>query len=221
MTPGARRFVFLLALLTTAAKADFLDENPSLKKHIYREPRSSFWIGAGVGPVGFLENRAIHSLSAFQLHWNPGLLDWEIINVSLGLTSFAKESFTKARHFFFRSSPKLKIFGFLSFGPLIGYEFVSFPEIATKITKGGFQTPQFEPFSSRGAIYGVEVTQSFPFGESYQIRIAEVFYRQSYSTTVTSEGWDYLYDKPEIQNDPNRTLIKPSYVFLLEFSFLF
>jgi len=216
--------ILFLLLVTTAARADFVDDHPNLKKHVFVEPRSDLWLGFGLSPVGFLENRTLHVLSVFQFHWMPRYLDWEIINVSLGLTSFSKESFARARHFFFRSSPKLRVLGFLSFGPMIGYEYVSFPEVSAEqispLPAPQYKTP-LEPFSSKGIIYGAEVSETIRLGTSYYLKISQVVYRQTYSTTTASNGWDFKFDKPELQNDAERKSIRPSYVFLLEFSLIF
>ncbi len=215
-----RAYVLLLLFLTTPLRADFIDDHPNLKKHIHVEPRSNLWVGFGVSPVGFLENRTLHVLSAFQFHWMPRYLDWEVINVSLGLTSFSKENFAKARDFFFRSSPKLRILEFLSFGPMVGYEYISFPDVGARQVSAPFQTP-LEPFSSKGIIYGGEVSEVFHLGAAYYLKVSEVFYRQTYSTTTASNGWQFVFDQPDLQNDPDHKSIRPSYVFLLEFSLLF
>lgn len=217
-----KALLILSLLVTGMARADFLDDHPALKKHVYQEPRSDLWVGFGVSPVGFLENRTLHVLSAFQFHWMPRYLDWEIINVSLGLTSFSKESYAKARTFFFRTSPKLRVLGFLSFGPMVGFEYVSFPDVGSIQVSPPpqFKTPN-EPFSSKGIIYGAEISETIRLAQAYYLKISQVIYRQTYPTTTASNGWEYVFDKPELQADPARTAIKPSYVVLLEFSLLF
>jgi hypothetical protein len=130
------------------------------------------------------------------------------------------QSSANSRHFVFRASPKIAVMDFLSIGLLGGYEFVSFPDVSSRLIQGGFATPP-EPFSSGGFTYGVIVTQTFQLTEQYQLRIAESVYRQNYSTQKAASNWDYFFVDPSIQNDPDHTLVKPSFVFMIEASLIF
>ena len=215
------RLLWLASLtLSMSARGDFLAEFPGLTQFVHREPRSQFYFGFGVSPVGIVDNRIIHSFSAFQCHYIDGLLDFEMFNATIALSSVSKEGFSSSRQLAFRSSPKLLLFGFLSVGPLLGYEYVSFPDVTSRLVKGSFATP-YEPFSGQGLVYGAVVSQSFDFGDAYKIKLTQSLYRQTYDTHQTGTGWTHQFERRELEMDPDRTLIKPSLVFQLEVAFLF
>ena len=213
---------FVIALfLSIPVRANFLDDYPDLKKLTFQEPRSSFYVGFGMSPITVLQSRSLLTLEAFELHWVSPLFDIEILNASLGFSFISNTDFTASRHFVVRTSPKIRIFDFLSFGPLFGYEYVNFPNVGTHLTQGGYFTRSTEPFSSAGPVYGFQITETLHYGEKYLLKIGQSVYRQTYSAKETTNGWAYSYEKPEIENDPDRKLVKATYVVMLEVSLLF
>jgi hypothetical protein len=191
---------------------------PHLIDLTFKEPKSSFYVGFGLTPVAVLRGRMLYGINFFQLHWIRDMWDIEILNASYGIAN-AQPVYLSSRHFMFRSSPKIRFFKMMSIGPVFGYEFVSFPEVDAKIYKAPWQTPNFEPFSSKGPIYGVMVSQTFSIWTDYILKVNEAFIKQTYSTDKTDEGWEYLYDKREIRN--NKSALEADTVMMLEFSLLF
>ena len=213
--------LILLALtgLTLTAHASFVDEYPELKRHLYAEPKSNFYIGLGVGAVGFVENRAIHSLSVFQLHYINGAADLELLNLGLAVSSFGKDPLSTSRHFLLRASPKLRLFEFLSIGPVVGFEWVSFPNASVVLAKGGFGTPP-EAFSSNGLVYGLMVSQTIKLGD-HQLRLNQLLYKQTYRADQTENGWVYQFEDGALAADPEKKAVRAGYTFLFECAFLF
>lgn len=211
--------LIILFIITSVLKANITDEYPELKKHLFVEPKSNFKLGLGVVPLGANANHVYHALSAFQLHWKKNWLDIEILNLTIGLSSINKDSFSSMRWFTARSSFKVFLFDFISIGPLIGFEWVNFSDITVRLVKGGYQTPILE-FSSGGLIYGGVLSQTFKIGKDKLIKISELFYVQTYGTQQTFNQWVYFYQNGALQADPSHAAIAPSPVFMLEVAFL-
>ncbi len=212
---------FLLLFIASVAFSNtFTDKFPELKQFLYKEPKSNFYFGLGVSPISILTNRILFTASIFQLHWIKKPFDIEIFNGSIG-TSFGKSGYVGSNNFYFRISPKLNLLNFLSLGPFVGMEFVSFPSIKVKIEKNNLATPSYEPFSSNGLIYGLIFSETFDIGGGYFLKLNQLAYKQTYSTTLTSYGWNYQFEKEQIELDPERELIKPSVVFMLEVALLY
>lgn len=212
---------FGLCLAASAARAaTFVETYPALQAHRLKEPRGPVSFGVGISPISLVQGKALHALSAFQVHYIDSWLDDEIINLKMGLTSISGVSNAGSRHVLLSTAPKLRLSSFLSVGPMLGYEFVSFPEVTAILKKGGLQT-QSAPFSASGIVYGVAVSQMFPLSNGLNLKISELFFKQTYATDRTSEGWEYQFDRPEIENDSEKTAIKPGYVLMLEIALLF
>lgn len=211
----------LLLLLARPASASFLEEFADLKKLTPPEPRSSFYFAFGLSPVAISQNSTSVMFDAFELHWLSRFVDFELLSGSVGFSLIADTDFAASRRFLARSSPKLRVLEFLSVGPLVGYEFVTFPNVPTRLTQGGLQTPYAEPFSSSGVLYGMQVSETFHYGDSYLIKVSQSFYKQTYSTTKTSNGWNYQFDIPALAADPDRKAIRASYVIMMDVSLLF
>lgn len=199
------------------AAPSFLDENPSLKKYIYREPDTHFYFGFGASPVTVFHNRFGFDVSVFQIHYMSPSLDWEIFNAAFGFT-LPDTNGIAARSYTFRTVPKWRLGKTLSVGPLLGYEFVSFPTVTAYLEKSLF-TPVSYPFSAGGPIYGFAISETFDAGSDYKFKINELGYMQNYSTTGTSNGWKYYYDQSSLNAD--QSPIAPGWVFSFEFSFLY
>jgi hypothetical protein len=191
---------------------------PNLADLTFKEPKSDFYLGFGVGPVGAVHGRTMFEVDFFQVHWIRDYWDIEILNASYGIT-MAQPSYLESRHFTFRASPKIRFFKMISIGPLFGYEFVSFPQINTKILKAPWSTPNYEPFSSKGPIYGVALSETFPVWTDYILKLNEIYYQETYSADKTTDGWDYLYEKRELRDD--RSSVGADTVFMVEVSLLF
>ncbi len=209
-------------LVCSQVLGNFVEKNPHLQQYLFVEPRSDFYFGVAISPVGFVNNKVLLSVNVFQLHYRKGPWDLELLSVGVGY-AFPRQSFAGSRHFTFRTAPKVSILKFLSLGPLVGAEFISFPEIGARIKKDidgkTFATP-VEPFSSKGLVLGLQVTQTFKLGEGLLFRVSENIYRQTYSTETTFNDWNYDYvDKPELSSD--RSVIDASWVFAIEFAVLF
>lgn len=199
------------------ARANIVQNYPNLKKYLFEEESSAFYLGFGISPLSVLNNRVYFTANIFQLQWLNRTWDLELLSASFGFT-VGREDYSNSRHFTFRSSPKWRINELISIGPLLGFEFVSFPSLQARFFKDGLFSPS-EPFSSRGIIYGLSLSETFRFGDDYFLKLNQNIYQQTYSTTETSDGWTYLYDRADIQAD--RSPIKSSLVFMLEVSFLY
>jgi hypothetical protein len=210
--------IFLLSLLLPSARASVVDEYPALQNYVFEEPRSGVRIGAGISPFGMMRDELSLSASLFQFHWVGRVFDWEVLGINYA-SSLGSSDVTQARTFTFRTVPKLRIGEVFSVGPLVGLEFVSFPELSAQIFNGSLVTPP-EPFSSRGLIYGGAVSETFPMGRELSFKMNQVVYRQTYSTTNAAEsGWTYRYGTPALNQD--QSPIAPGLVLLLEFSVLY
>lgn len=206
----------------TAPSAPFLERFPGLKPLLFDEPRSSLYMGFGATPFSFAKNRYFFGASFLQIHFITG--SWDIEALNLGVTfTIPQESYSKSRHFTLRSAPKLELIRGFSIGPVVGMEFVSFPEIRARVTKSSYASP-FEAFSSSGLIYGAMLSQNVrlgPEGSGKLLKINQVFYRQTYSPTEAGNGWAYNFEQTDLEADAEKAPIRPDSVFLLEFAFLF
>src|SRR5687768_15856049 len=103
-------FTLLATLLSTiAARADFTEEYPDLKKYKYEEPDTGVFLGFGLSPLTILNAKAGLALSFFQVHGVSEYLDIELFNAAYGQT-LSSEAASTIRHFTFRTSPKFRIF---------------------------------------------------------------------------------------------------------------
>lgn len=194
----------------------FVEQYPALKEYLFEEPPSGFQIGFGVSPFALVRNQIGLNASLFQLHWQGRSLDWEIFNASVGIAT-GGEDWSKSRQLVFRSSPKYRISQSVSIGPLLGYELVSFPNLESRIASDGLATP-VQPFSSHGFIYGAEVSESFRLSKTLELKLSQVFYHETYSTTDAGDGWKYRF--PQGQS-PSSNFLQPGNVFTLDFSLIY
>ena len=191
---------------------------PALLKYTSDEPISNVRIGVGLSPFGMIRDQFSFSANIFQFHWVTSVLDWEVFSVSYAST-LGGDQFTKSKNFTFRTVPKVKINQTFSVGPLLGYEFVSFPDLHSVIYNGTLATPQ-ENFSSRGLTYGGVLSETFKLNQDLDLKLNQVAYRETYSTTSAyANGWVYRYTTAGLNQD--QSPINPGWVFLLEFSILY
>ncbi len=205
---------------TTAVTAkSFLQKFPNLKQYVFKPPKSGFYLGMGLSPIGFASNRYIFAADFFQVHYLTANWDIELLNASYAVTR-AQSSEFESDDFTFRSAAKYRITDTLSAGPLLGFEFVSFPKVGSHIVSPttDLETKD-QPFSSHGLIYGAMVSETYPYKKNYYIQINEMAYQETYSTTKTAQNWIYLYDDPSITG--NHNLIGAQLVYMLGFSFLY
>ena len=204
--------------LSNAPEPAFMDAFPKLKDYRYEEPPTGFYMGFGVSPIGVVKDRTMFSANFLQVHWMNRWLDYEILNATFASTRASSAEY-QSTSFTFRTSLKYKISNWFSAGALVGYEFVSFPNLKAVLTNNPYKTYE-EPFSSRGPIYGAIATETFKWKDTpYVIQLNEVGYQESYSTSSTADGWDYNFGASPVQAD--RTLIQASLVFAIEAAFLF
>lgn len=208
---------FTVMLVVCRAHANITDEFPSLKKYTFREKDTSFYLGVGVSPISLLSNQILFTANVFELHYIKSQWDFELLTASFGM-SVSSSAGLNSNHFTLRTAPKYRINHTLSIGPLLGWEFVSFPNITARFYKGDLFSPD-QPFSGNGLIYGGEANENFSIGSDYFLKISQVCYKQTYSVTQTPEGWTYYYDRPDIQANPST--IGPGWVFMLEVSLLY
>lgn len=201
---------------TSVIEKPFLENYPNLKPYIYKEPGSGFYMGFGLIPIGVLKDKTLLAADFFQLHYINSNWDYQILGASYGVTR-AQSTAYQSNNFTFTSHVKFKWGSLFSFGPLIGYEYVTFPNLDAKLIKSPYQTP-YEAYSSRGMIYGGIVSETFAYKE-YLIQVSEVVYKQTYSNVKTKENWTYYYDSPDVRADPG--LVAPAMVSMVEFSILF
>jgi hypothetical protein len=208
-------------LIATAALADeragFLESFPELRPLVFEEPSSPMRLGIGGSPLGIMKHKVFMSASFFQAHWIDRRLDAELVNLSFGMTQ-ARSSYAASQHFTARTVPKIRVNEVFSVGPLLGYEWVSFPDEDARLMKNRWHTP-WEPFSSRGMIYGALLAETFPWGK-HQIRVSQVYYQQTYPTTDAGDGWKSHYASDELEADPEKEEIKADQVFGIEFAVL-
>lgn len=195
----------------------FLESFPHLKDYLYREPSSGLYLGMGLSPIGFLKDRLMLTADFFQVHWLNERWDLELFNAALSLTR-AQSTSVQSTQFTIRTAPKYRLFEHFSFGPVVGYEFVSFPNISAKLSRGNLFSPS-EPFSSRGWIYGVMTTETFKLTGDYILQINEIGYQQTYSTSRTAQEWNYYFNNADIRNDPSQ--IQATFVFMVDVNFLY
>jgi hypothetical protein len=212
-----RAILLLFILFAASSYADLLEEFPSLKKYTFREKDSSLYLGFGISPISLLNNQVFFTADIFELHYIRPLFDFELINASFGI-SLASDSTMNSNHFTFRTSPKYRVTQTISIGPMVGWEFVSFPGITDQLFKNNLSAPD-GPFSSQGLVFGVEANENFSFGPDYFFKMSQLVYKQTYSVTQTGDGWTYLFDRADLQQNPNT--IGPGWVFMLEFSLLY
>jgi hypothetical protein len=197
--------------------APFLEAFPKFRDYLFQEPTSGLLLGFGISPVGFLQDRSVFSLQFFQVHWMSSWLDYEALNASYVFTR-AQSPELQSTSMVFRTSLRLRIGRYLSIGPLVGYEYISFPGLQDILYKAPYAT-KLEPFSSQGLIYGGVLSQVFRWRDGYVIQLNELAYQETYSSQSTPENWAYYFGASDAQN--NRTLIGASWVSMIEAVFLF
>jgi hypothetical protein len=203
---------------TLPADTSILQENPALEKYTFSEPASAVEIGFGLSPFGMIRDQMSISANLFQFHWVTSHLDWEVFSLSFA-ESLGGDDYSHSKQFTLRTIPKFRINQTFSVGPLLGYEFVSFPDLQSQIFNGTLTTPQ-EPFSSRGLVYGGAVIETFPLNQDLKLKINQVVYKETYSTSnANAAGWSYQYANPALNQ--NTGPINPGTVIMFEFSLLY
>lgn len=195
----------------------FLEKYPHLKNNLFAEPNSNLYLGFSIGLLGVLKDRMFFSANFFQVHYVSSFWDYEVFSASYGTTT-ANPSYVQSNHFIFRTIPKFRINDWLSLGPLLGYEFVSFPQIKAVLYDGTYQTKS-EPFSSAGMIFGVGASQNFTTEAGTKLRLNEVVYKETYSTKDAGRGWAYLFDDRDLRDDS--TPIDAGVMFMVELGMMF
>jgi hypothetical protein len=197
--------------------SEFLEEFPHLTQQIYLPPRSPFLFSLSLGLLGLLKDRMLFTLNFFQLHHMSDNWDHELLSVSYGSTT-TKPSYIQSHHFTFRTSPKWRVINAVSIGPLLGYEYVSFPQIQAQLRKGIYQT-DLVSFSTKGAIYGLMVSENIKLDSGSIVRVSQMAYKQTYSTTKGEHDWSYNYEISSLRKDT--TPIEGGTVLLLELGIMF
>jgi hypothetical protein len=211
--------VLLLSAFAPRAHATFSEDFPGLSKLTFSETESRIYMGFGMSPFGILRNKASYSLSLIQVHWMRDDYDIEIFNASYGATLAADTPVTNLKTVLFYTAPKKKIFRSISAGPLLGLEFISFPEVIARIGNGTFFTP-LQPFSTQKFIFGVAFSETFKVGEKSLLKANQLLYKQTYSPLESSvTGWNYYYDDNALNR--SQDAIAPGWVFVLNFSLLY
>jgi hypothetical protein len=217
---------FAIALMTLlnslgtsniAQASSFIEDNPQFKRFLFRESDSRFRLGFGLTPFQIIKDKPAFSVSLFQLHFYYTWFAWEIIKASYAMT-FGSSPATKIREIVLRSTPQFRINDMLSIGAIIGYEFISFPDVEMRLTKASLNT-ELEPFSSRGMIYGVSFSENFRILEKYILRAEQLGYRQNYRVAQSENGWTYTLTDSNLNRD--RSDMKAGWVLQASFSFLY
>lgn len=204
-------------LPTTSFSEKFLEKFPHLKQHIFVEPETNFYFGFSIAPLGILRDRMMLTANFFQIHYLSHFLDLELFSVSYAMT-LTQPSYLQSNHFIFRMTPKFRIGKIVSLGPLIGYEFVSFSQITSKLRKNNYETKP-EAFSTKGVIYGIGINENFDLESGRKLKISQILYNQSYSTEHSDYNWSYYYDLQTLNSDKGP--IAAGFVVLLEIGLLF
>jgi hypothetical protein len=214
-------YSFGLFLIVSAAvrmaSAEFMETYSNLKKHVFNEPASSFYLGFGVSPVSIMKDRFYVGANFFQVHRITPQWDVEVFSASYGSSQSQLEQ-ARSNNFTFRTIPKFRILPFMSCGIVAGLELISFPLVDVKLLKQPYTTEN-QPFSTHGFIYGIAFSETFDYLDSYKIKINQIFYKQTYSIDKTAEGWSYYFVDRSIREAAD--VVEPSQVFMLEFSLLY
>jgi hypothetical protein len=206
--------VLLLCVSQHYAQADFLKDFPQLSDLTFREPGSPMRLGLSVTPVGIMKDKTFLAMSPLQVHWYSDFADWEVFSVWLGVSN-ARNKYADSRSFIARSVPKFRVLENLSLGPIVGYELVTFPEATSKIYKGRFFTPQEEPFSSRGWVYGGMLSLTFPMGSNV-LRVSPMYMVRTYPHKSLKDGWAFYYTNPDLQTDAAIEELAPESLVAIE-----
>lgn len=216
-------FALLLALVASPARAatsaPFMEEHEALKKFLFEEPKSRVHVAFGISPLSILNSRILFSFDILQVYYLGHYLDWEVLSASFGFGLGGNE-LASSQEVLVRTSPKIRLGSFFSIGPLVGLEYVKFSNAQTKIIKDNINfTQNFEPLSKMGWVYGGELSETFKIGDNYLLKVNELVYKETYSTTDAGSGLTYFYQDPGLQTDT--TPLKASTVVALEFALLF
>lgn len=211
-----RHILLWALLLLPRAQANFIEGHPLLKTFLFQEPSSPFYFGFGISPLSITKGSFGLSLSAFELYYQDSLLDLEIFSAVFGV-GLGRDDLTSSRSFMMRVSPKYRVGQHFSAGFMVGYEFVSFPNVLSRIYKGNLFSP-FEPFSSSSLVYGIAASQKFQVS-GYSFQLSQYIYKQNYSTKTTNNGWNYNYQDSKIAAD--QSAISPGIVGAVELSLLY
>lgn len=215
------RALLLLAsvLAMSDARAGFLDDFPALSKLTFSESESRLYMGFGLSPFGIMKNKASYSVSVIQVHWLKDDYDVELFNATYGATIASGSPTTNLKTVSFHMAPKLRVFRSVSVGPLLGLEFVSFPDVRARIGNGTFFAPS-EPFSTQGLIFGAAFSETFHVGEKGVFKVNQILYKQTYSPLESSvQGWNYYYENNALNRD--QAPIAPGWAFILNISYLY
>lgn len=212
-------FVSLLLSPLSVHAESVLDTYPGLRKFVAAERGTNLYFGFGLNPFNLVNSKVGFSASLFQLHWIKDRYDIECFNASFG--SFFGSKLGSEQFFLIRAAPKYRIFKNISVGPIIGMEFVHFPDVISQITKNNLYSPSTD-FSTVGAVFGATISQTFDIG-SYQknnlLRVSESIFKETYSVKNTNNGWSYYYADNSLNADSGP--IAPSLMLMLEVSYLF
>ena len=195
----------------------FFNQYPHLKDNVYKEPESHLHLGISGGLIGFVANRIFFSANFFQVHYITENWDNELFSTAYGSTT-TQPSNVKSDHFIFRTVPKYRFNKYVSLGPLLGYEYISFPNISAVQVQNGKST-RSEPFSTYGTIYGVSAAETFSLEGGSLLRITEIVYQETYSVTSAGGGWTYQYNVPALNT--SQSTIAPGVVTSIEIGILF
>lgn len=205
----------------SSAQADFLDDFPHLKKLQYGEPSSPVRLGFGVTPVGIMKDKNYLGFSLLQAHWLSRWVDWELAGFSFGVSN-ARNSYADSRSFIARTVPKFRPLENLSFGAVLGYELITFPNAKSKVhkelpSKAGVSTPE-EPFSSKGLVYGgiMSLLVNTSFGT---IRVSPLYLVRTYPHKELDDGWRYIFTNAELMSDEAVEELAPESVVAIELGF--
>ena len=197
---------------------EFLKEHPGLSQFIDKETDSPFRVGIGISPVAVVRGAIVASLNIFQLHYQGRYLDYEIFSAFYSV-AISDPNSLGYHAFTFRTVPKFPLLANVSIGPLLGYEYVSFGNVGSQITSNNLYSP-VEPFSNRGWIFGLMITETFQLTPTFVLKANQLIYRETYSTTTNPDGWTYYFPNNQSLNSDASPIAK-STVFMLEFSVVF
>lgn len=195
---------------------------PELKKFVFEEPHSNYYMGFSIAPIGIMSGRMFYGAGLFQVNYQGKKIDWEIFNATVGVSS-AQNTLASSKQFIFRTAPKYRVSKNISLGALVGLQFLEFSNIQYKIEKninGVIKTPDIpETFNASGLIYGAVASEYFSLSSGYKLRISQIYYVENYSVTDAGNGWvnNFTYDGGSFDT----SIIKPSSVVMLELALLF
>ncbi len=205
--------VILLALIfqtASPALADFLDDFPALKSFIKPESSTHFQLGFGIIPFVDSGSKAGMGVIPFSATVRSSFLEWNFLTASAVFGFLGQGSQNNRVTVEFRTAVKIRITETFSIGPVIGGEFLTFPDISAKLYRNNLASNS-EPFSVNGWVVGVIASQNLGLWPNLSLQINESYVLQKYDPVKLQWGWKPVFDASNLNQDPSSLAATPSF----------